>query len=330
MSRLLDYLETRLGTYSGGSTGEYQFHCPFCIDRKGDESDQRKLWINIDKGMVVCYRCHYGSQGLAWFFRCLNGGVIRLEELRLLKGEAPLLAEGTTVDDAVYELLFSRSKPNVQTLKPVALPDEYVSLTQCYLGNRRARNYLKRRGIPKFRARDYSVGYCETGEYANFLIFPVFQFGQVVYFTNRYCGNRKLKTKNPPNVEGYYTAGSVLLNYDSVLGRRRVVLVEGAFDCMAYGRDAIASVGRTLSSAQVTLIEYLVHNGLQELVISYDSDAVLETKKAYEALVGRVPKVSVVLLDSGDPHERRRELKKLVRGRKELKPVDVVRATLGR
>ena len=45
---LLRYLEKRLGSFTG-SGPEYQFWCPFCIDRVGDESSKRKLRFNDAK-----------------------------------------------------------------------------------------------------------------------------------------------------------------------------------------------------------------------------------------------------------------------------------------
>ena len=38
---------------------------------------------------------------------------------------------------------------------------------------------------------------CAMGREANRLIFPIRQFGKVVYHTNRYCGEHLQKSLNP-------------------------------------------------------------------------------------------------------------------------------------
>ena len=124
---LIEYLEKRLGS-ARGNTAEQEFFCPFCIDRLGDEAETRKLYINIVTGKAFCFRCQYGAPGLQRLFRDLNGGSLRFVELALIRGEMEPIR--TTVRKAVLAMLYEDDE-SAEELKPVPMPPEAVSLSQC-------------------------------------------------------------------------------------------------------------------------------------------------------------------------------------------------------
>ena len=311
---LLDYLTKRLGSCRGKGP-EYEFYCPFCIDREGDESRHRKLWINVEKGKAYCFRCEYGAHTLARFFRDLNGGSLKLVELALIRGEQT--PPTTSVKDAVRETLFAGLKDEPD-LKPHPLPKEAQRVTQRHSSTlfRRGVNYLKRRGVPPALWKKFDIHFAPTGRYAQRLVFPVYQNGEQVYFTTRYTGDHPRKSLNPENEEGFYRRTDCLLNFDNVIGASRVAIVEGPFDCMAFPY-AVALLGKTLGDRQMSLVEALVEHGTEEFVVALDSGAARDADAIYRDLLGRVPKVSVLSLDEGDPDERKKELSKLLEGRGE-------------
>lgn len=311
---LLDYLEHRLGAHQG-SGPEYQFFCPFCIDREGSESSQRKLWCNLAKGASHCFRCGYGCTSWERFFRELNGGSLRLEELALLKGEmAPPERDLAT---AVQGILHAAT-PGPVTLQAVACPPEMVRLAPHAaaatppLPLRRAFRYLRTRGVSAAQVVRFDLGFCVGGRYAQRVIFPVYQHGAQVYFTNRYCGDHPCKSLNPASAPGAYRRNLCLLNYDNVRGHPQVAVAEGPFDAMAFPH-AVALLGKTISTAQVDLLAALVPHGLQEVVVALDADAHADADVVYGRLVGRIPKVRALYLDRGDPWDRRADLPALLR-----------------
>lgn len=329
---LLQYLEHRLGSYSG-SGPEYHFWCPMCVDREGDESSKRKLDVRIDSDGVKlgCFRCRYGTRNLERFFRDLNGGTLRYEEAALIHGEIKPPSTDRPISHTVREILYAFEE--TRDLKPVALPKEAVSLCEPgrnKLSRRRGVNYLEHERHVHPKVFDlFDIRYCATGEYAQRLIFPVYQNGEIVYFTSRYCGKHWMKSKNPPNQEGFHTRDTCLLNYDNVVGVRVVAVVEGPLDVMAH-RHAVGGLGKVLSDTQVRLLQALCEHGTEEFVISLDSDAGLAGEAMYQKLLGRVPKVTVLKLDHGDPDDRREELDDLMEERKPMTTTDRVRGRLKR
>ncbi len=316
---LLDYLDRRLGSHTG-SGPEYQFFCPVCIDRMGDESDKRKLWVNTSKGMAVCYRCGYGARTLLSLFRMMNGGRLRIEELRIIKGTRT--PPKVSVVSELLQLFYAPDDPE-EELSPVRLPREYRPLADEFVDTplplRNGVNYLKRRHISPAKAAAFNIGYCPTGQYAGYLVFPVWQGGEQVYFTTRYAGKvgpKDLKCKNPVNQDGYHTRNTCLLNFDGVLGAPVVAIVEGGFDMMAH-EAAVGLMGKTVDETQIRLLELLAENGTEEFVVSLDKDAGREADRLFQALNGRLPKVSLLALADGDPDDHREELPALMDARKE-------------
>lgn len=315
---LLDYLDRRLGSHTGPGP-EYQFFCPVCIDRMGDESDHRKLWVNTSKGMAVCYRCGYGARTLMSLFRMMNGGRLRFEELRIIKGTRT--PPKVSVAAELLQLFYAPDEQDGE-LSPVLLPREYKPLADEFeappLPLRNGVNYLKGRGISPAKAAIFKVGYCPTGEYAGYIVFPVIQGEAQVYFTTRYAGKvgpKDLKCKNPKNQDGYHTRNTCLLNFDGVLGAPVVAIVEGGFDMMAH-KVAVGVMGKTIDETQIRLLELLVENGTEEFVVSLDKDAGREAEELFRALHGRLPKVSLLVLKDGDPDDHRDELPDLMAARK--------------
>ena len=117
-TQLEAYLEKRLGAHKG-SFPELVFQCPFCIDRRGDESAHHKLGINVKRGKANCWRCGYGAHKLEKLLRDLNGGRLGMEEQAVLSGEVQL-PEKTSVARELLIRFFSGTK--ITRLKPVELP----------------------------------------------------------------------------------------------------------------------------------------------------------------------------------------------------------------
>jgi hypothetical protein len=336
-SSLMDYLVKRLGPYTGRGP-EFQFYCPFCIDRLGDESSKRKLWINLDKMKAHCWRCDYKAGGLRKVFMDMNGGVLRMDELRLLRGEFYPPVESLRA--SVTEALYSGAVEGDGEVKPVSIPAETYALED--FARARAREekfpmevrrgflYLDKRGVEPEIIKSFHVGYCHEGRYAQRLVFPVIQNEEQVYFTTRTVSESdEKKSLNPPNEEGRYTKEMCLLNYDGVLGAETVSVVEGPFDCAAFP-SAVGLMGKTISQTQVSLLAALIPFGLKEVVVALDSDAVESAEAIYAALLNRIPKVSILYLDHGDPWDRRFELEELMEGRSEPRAANSVKYRLAR
>jgi len=328
---LLEYLEQRLDEPAAfPRVGESSWHCPFCAEREGDESSKRKFGINLFKRMAHCFRCGYSAHTLARFFMDLNGGNITVEEIDILRGE-PRTVNRSEVRSTVLEILYGTDDPEADViLKPQPLPPECLSLTDSQKNPlaHRAYRYLRSRGVRMDKIKQYDIRFCPKGAWASHLIFPVYQMGELVYWTTRTINpNAMHKSKNPLNADGYYSSRHCLLNYDNCVGHPVVSLGEGPFDMMALC-PGMGSLGKNLSETQVKLIENLVKLGTEELVIAVDAGEGKAADAYFQALVGRVPKVSQLVLDYGDPDERRDEIQVLLRERRPPSVVDRVKSRL--
>jgi hypothetical protein len=321
---MIDYLDKRLGKHNGYNN-ELVWHCPACIDNLGTESDKPKLAINIEKWVGHCWRCEYRFRDIRTLLRYINNGRLLQEELELLSDDVPRKDENTSLRDSVRDMLLEKPEITSPDFKAVPLPPEMLPL---YTEREHIRRgirfkatipfrYLERRGIPVSDIQRFKLGYCKDGDYAGYLIIPIFQGGTQVYWTSRYCGKNPMKTKNPPKADGFYTKEKVLLNFDSCMGKEVVAICEGPFDAMAH-ENAVAVMGKTLSDYQLQLLDTLAASGTKEFVISLDAEAIRDTEKIYAQLISRFPTVSTLCLTDGDPHDNRSNLPTLMRNRGEM------------
>lgn len=327
---LVDYLERRLGSARVAGHGEHEFYCPACLDRTGGESDDRKFWVNLDQGRGFCYRCEFKFRTWEYLFRYLNGGVLRAEEFALLQREAKLPQEELAPE--VHEILRTAEEaPAAEELKIREVPKEARVLS----GNEDARwaqrplKYLHDRGVPMRLIDRFNIGFCFQGALQNHLIFPVLQLGQPVYYTTRTIVSWGAKSRNPENAPGYHSRQTCLLNYDNVIGAPRIEISEGPFDVLAQP-NGVGLMGKFMSSTQARLIAALVPHGLEEVVVVLDDDALKAADRVHAKLVGKVPKVTCLYLDHGDPDERKDELPELLKERRHPTTKDRVRARLAR
>lgn len=321
---LIEYLDFRLGRHVG-TPPELTWFCPVCIDRRGSESNKQKLHINISKGIGHCYRCEFGFRSLEHFFRTLNNGMPTLEELRIIRREIKPVS--TKAVESVNAVLKPQVAVTSSDLTAVKLPSEMVAMTKRKLSpmDGVGLRYLRSRGITDEQITRHEIGYCSTGRYAGYLIFPVRQFGSVVYFTTRYAGKVTdgRKSNNPPKADGFHAKSTCLLNYDGCVGKKSVAIVEGPFDMMAW-ESAVALMGKTISDRQIALIDKLAASGTEEIIVSLDSDAVSYAHAVYTRLLGRVPKVTMLVLRDGDPFDNRDKIDELAASRGVPSAVDLV------
>jgi len=329
--RLHTYLNQRLGA-STGTGPEYQFYCPFCVDRVGSESGGKKLWINFTKGCSVCYRCGFGARSLTSLFKQLNGGRLLAEESALLSDEITEI-EHESIRDAMIERFFAGRQAG--TMLPHALPKESKLLYPILRQDRKPRaflpavRYLRRRRISLGKIRRFKIGFAPRGDYGHRLVFPIFHNRKLVYFTTRYCGDHEMKSKNPMNRDGYYHKKDVIFNYDDLVGRKRIAICEGPFDVMAH-HHAGGLLGKTISDEQVQLIADLVDHGLEEVVVSLDAGEMRASTAVHDALIDVVPRVSVLPLAQGDPDENRAHLEEMMTTRRAPTVRDRILASVGR
>jgi len=220
--------------------------------------------------------CPCGSSRLRWnatksgwgawkCWRCLkSGGTLELVEL----------LEGIDDQDAVAYVLGGyvggnaptvlagvaarKRKPKLTRLPQIAWPTGVDVLSDTPL-HEEAWRYLETRGVGRDVLRYWRLGWGRTGWLQGYIVFPAMMDGGLAYWQGRASWDRPegadrrgyQKTRNPRNIEGYATAEDVLYNYDRASSSGHVVIVEGGFDAIKVGTNAVGLFGKVATPAKI-------------------------------------------------------------------------------
>lgn len=134
----------------------------------------------------------------------------------------------------------------------------------------RAREYLTWRGVDVCKT---ATGVSAKAPY--YVVFPFLDaHGKLVYWQGRAIDQRRPKTINPREDEGWPGKANVLWNVNNIKKGSHVVLCEGIFDALAcqrvLGRYATCLLGSTISREQVMLLKA---RQVSSVLVFMDGDA---------------------------------------------------------
>jgi DNA primase len=234
------------------SSDEKLFHCPRC------EHHKQKLSVNIEKNVFKCWVCDYKGKDL----------------YRLVKRYGPYEQRRkwkeltSTVDvENFTSNLFEETAPEDKQV--IDLPKEFISLANKKLPSLSAypMNYLQSRRITKSDIIRWKIGFCPDGEYAGRVIVPSFnEDGDLNYFIARSYDQAWPKYLNPRDANKNIVFNELFLDFDEDL-----VLVEGVFDAIVAGPNAVPILGSTLRDDH-PLIQKIIENDTT-IYMGMDSDA---------------------------------------------------------
>lgn len=292
--------------------------CPFC------HGSSWKVYIGRDSGLGNCFSgsCGKTFNKMGFIRQQLGDGTpfgAVIDHLRTFARANGWKAKRTT---AVATTTKNKDAPR--------LPDSYALPI-----NGKNLAYLANRGIDIATAGYFGLRFCKRGsftyqlsdgmprqqDYSNRILIPIYDLdGNLVSFQGRdILGTAERKYLFPP---GYASTGEHLFNGHNVVGTKRVVMGEGAFDVMACKlaldadqalRDvvAIGSFGKHLSfgspQSQLEKLHRLQkERGLEEVTFMWDGE-VKATDDALEAgdrVRGLGLRVRIALLPKDkDPNE---------------------------
>ena len=258
----LQLLKSILGKFYH-SNDEHLFYCPKCKHHK------RKLSINLDKSAFKCWVCDYHGRSIRRLVR-KYGDFRTLQKWDKLNGREDI----TKFDDLFLE------ENEVEQLQRFDLPKEFISLANedLPLAILPALNYLKNRGITKKDILRWKIGCCMHGDYNNRVIIPSFdEEGYINYFVARTFNGAWKKYLNPP-VSKDIIFNELYLDLDQDL-----VIVEGIFDAIVAGPNAVPILGSTLRENS-KLFQQIVKNDTI-VYIGLDIDAEIKSKKIIRDLL---------------------------------------------
>lgn len=264
---------------------EVRINCPFC-EKKGKTPDRKgHLYVNIQEGLVHCFRCEYGAT-LKVFLDDLKAGT----------------------DFKKHELNYPRYGRLQKLLKENQLLKIDIPFPRIDLYDNPAKDFLVEyirvtRGLDEEVIWKYDLR-AGSGNYKGRIVIPVSEQFTNIYFTARSIFETDTsKYKNPVRGEYGILVGKseVLYNIDAVPeGVDRVVVQEGPLDVMAtHGKPypCVALLGSSISRQQMFKL-LLKHPG--EVVVALDSDAVSKAFELGKRLAHYIP-TSVLILEKGDP-----------------------------
>jgi len=244
----------------------------FCTNSSGcrGEHHKRKLAVNLENDVFHCWVCGWAGRSL----------------LPLIKSLGP-----SDPDFVDYATENRGDRPEAtKVYDKVRLPNEFRPLCVPWQSPyyRQAIGYLADRGIHSDDILTYKLGYCETGRYAERIIIPSFdEYGELNFFVGRAIWKRQ----GLPYLSGVFEK-NIIFNDLLVDWRRAITLVEGPFDAIKAGTNAIPLQGKILSQK---LINKILEKKV-EVFLALDTDAPEDTIKIAENLMKLGVNTNVVTL----------------------------------
>ena len=246
----LSLLEKILGEHYSTGT-EILFYCPECDHHK------KKLSINLDKDKFKCWICDYSGRSIRRLVR-RHGDYKQLQKWNSLTGR---------VEIETFESIFMEPVPEEPKVR-LDLPEDFISLTgenHSALATKPL-NYLHSRGVTREDILRWKIGYSLSGKYGGRLVFPSFSdAGELNYFVARSYLSTTRKYLNPQ------ASKDMIFNHLYVDWDSDVVLVEGIFDAIRAGQNAVPILGSTLNEDS-NLFQEIVKNDAA-VYIALDPDA---------------------------------------------------------
>tara|TARA_Y100000592_G_scaffold97356_1_gene167927 strand:- start:1274 stop:2212 length:939 start_codon:yes stop_codon:yes gene_type:complete len=268
----LTILSEVLGSYRRAND-EYLFHCPYCNHHK------KKMSINFSVNAFKCWICDQRGKNIYRLVRKFGNYKQRQQYLELI-GRLDL----SEFDKILNEI------NEVEEQQVIDLPDEFTSLCNrnLPLSSTRATDYLFSRGIERNEILKWKIGYCEKGRYGGRVIIPSFNSdGNVNYFIARsYVGHNR-RYLNPP------CGRDIIFNELSVDWDEPLILVEGVFDAIVAGENAIPILGSTLRNDSRLFQAIAAHDTPVYLALDPDAEKkakwIIRSMLQYDVEIHKVP-----------------------------------------
>ena len=252
---------------------EHLYHCPYCGHHK------KKMSINFSNGYWKCWVCDTRGKNIYRIVRKF-GNYQQRQKYRELQG---------LVDLTDFEEMFKEYN-NIEEKQILEMPEGFVSLCNKDLpmDSTDAFRYLSSRGIGRREILKWKIGYCKEGRYAGRIIVPSFDVeGDLNYFIARsYVGHGR-RYLNPPS------SRDIVFNELNIDWDEPIILVEGVFDAIAAGNNAIPILGSTLREQSRLFHAIAIHD--TPVYMALDSDAekkaewIIKSMLRYDLEVHKVP-----------------------------------------
>lgn len=248
-------------------------NCPIC----GKED---KYGIHLGENRTNCFVCGYNDKPL---------------EVILKKERFSKYTEvwGYLKTFEGLEYLEPKYTPRLE-IPTITLPESFHSLsdTSNQFG-KSAYNYIKyKRKLDPDLLSKRGYGYCTEGRWCGYLIIPFYQNNRLIYYIGRTFLDIGTKFQNPQEDEVGIGKSHIFFNIDSLALYDDIFLVESVLNAETLGEEALVSLGKFVSSYQLSLI---IKSSINSITLLLDPDAYYQSIKLALQLVP-YKKVKVVNL----------------------------------
>lgn len=279
MTKEIEKLYTILSSFLGESKNgfddsnfQYQFACPRCVDRDGqNEARKYNLEVNLQKQVFKCWKCSSMDDDM-------HGSIVKL--IRMY-GNDTLLAEYKNVirsirDSELYKLHFNNNDFNIDTSiihkEELKFPESYQLFKKDKPFNKTAMKYLNDRGIGWDIIERYKLGFTgyqdENKKSSYRIIIPSYNsFGELNYWVGRnYLPVDRVKYDNPKTEKK-----DIIFNEEKLVWDADITLVEGPFDHIVVP-NSVPLLGKALNNGYKLYWE-LISRANANVNIFLDADA---------------------------------------------------------
>jgi len=275
----LNFIQSVFGRYTLSRDGtDAAVRCPNCKAQPG----KRKLSIRLDNDFYHCWVCGIKGRSLINLLK----NFARPESLTTYKRDFLGVESVHSDDDEIHERAFL---PRDFTLIFNALhrginPDFKACL-----------NYLIGRGLTERDIWFYKIGVSAEPNYKRRVIFPSFDVtGNLNFVVSRTVDKHAFPKYMNCNVD----RNSIIFNELNINWEQPIVIVEGPFDLVKAGDNAIPLLGSGLSH-ESKLFQKIIE-AQSEVYLALDDDATLKSARIAKRLSSFGCKVFRVPLDDFD------------------------------
>lgn len=254
------------------SGNEYIVKCPKCEERIGKRDTKGHLYVNPTKNVWNCFRCEWKGRDLASLG-------LQLEEKSYGK-----------ISDLADYLANINTPPMEEKFTTIEFPKGYTTDFSRSITGKMAYNYLLSRGLSREQIEENRIGYANGGPYSGFIVLPIFEDSELVYYVTRSIFKKEYKNAPVPS-------RNIMFNFKN---QRVIVLCEGIFDALSFGKNGVALLGKAMKDAQ---LERIRKNPPQRVYICLDNDAKTAATSIASRLKSIVDEVFLVKISEGkDPN----------------------------
>jgi hypothetical protein len=263
---------------------EYLVTCPHCSSDRCRWRHGRNEREGTFGAKWVCWSCGRSGNSIDL--------IASLEKIDL-PAAMDLVLDGYVGGDPITTLVpvLSQQRQRVERLPTIPWPLGVEMVTNVPM-HAAGIEYLARRGVDLATAQEWKLGVGRNGRLANYVVFPVYMDGGLVYWQGRAMyepppappelvdpaqrkawtkdwikANHYQKSRNPIDLGAHASASEALLNYDRARMSPHVVICEGPFDAIKVGDHAVALLGKV---AQQAKIERLLRMRAQRYTVYLD------------------------------------------------------------